>query len=184
MSQSYSNGSHYHSQTLEYTNDTLKSSKPPKHSGDENRTIVGNETVREPSRSDVQSPEKVRDDSDKGDKGGFSSRNQFDRASQLRRSRKKSRRKSDAANTSEVTSPGKLDTSRLTISSSDKENIHESTLPAPETKTASEIVMEEQSRVLTEALDNTATSSASTLSRLHEKTFSRAEYSSNYGNLI
>ena len=54
----------------------------------------------------------------------------------------------------------------------------------PNAKTASDIVMEEQSRVLTEALDNTTMSSVSTLSRLHEKTFSRAEYSSNYGNLI
>jgi len=179
----FTDGDHYHSQTLGYNNDTLKSNKPPGRSDDENRTIVGNETVREHSRSDVQSPEKVRDDTDKNDKGAFSSRNQFDRASQLRRSRKKSRRKSDAANTSTVMSPEKADT---IAPSHDKENLHQSKLTpeTPETKTASDIVMEEQSRVLTEALDNTTMSSVSTLSRLHEKTFSRAEYSSNYGNLI
>ena len=139
--------------------------------------------MRERSRGDVKSPEKVRDDTDRNDKGGFSSRNQFDRASQLRRSRKKSRRKSDAANSSAVMSPEKGDT---TIHSHNKENLHQSKL-VPETqntKTASDIVMEEQSRVLTEALDNTTMSTVSTLSRLHEKTFSRAEYSSNYGNLI
>ena len=85
----FTDGDHYHSQALGYNNDTLKSNKPPGRSDDENRTIVGNETVREHSRSDVQSPEKVRDDTDKNDKGAFSSRNQFDRASQLRRSRKK-----------------------------------------------------------------------------------------------
>lgn len=138
--------------------------------------------MRGRSRNDVQSPEKVQDDTDKSDKGGFSSRNQFDRASQLRRSRKKSRRKSDAANSSAVVSPEKADTS----TTNDKENLYQSKLipETPETKTASDIVMEEQSRVLTEALDNTTMSSVSTLSRLHEKTFSRAEYSSNYGNLI
>ena len=140
--------------------------------------------MREPSRSDVKSPEKVRNDTDKNDKGGFSSRNQFDRASQLRRSRKKSRRKSDAANSSAVMSPERVDTT--TTDSHDKENLHQSKLvpETPNTKTASDIVMEEQSRVLTEALDNTTMSTVSTLSRLHEKTFSRAEYSSNYGNLI
>ena len=80
-------------------------------------------------------------------------------------------------------SPEKADT---TNPSHDKENLHQSKLipETPETKTASDIVMEEQSRVLTEALDNTTMSTVSTLSRLHEKTFSRAEYSSNYGNLI
>ena len=138
--------------------------------------------MRERSRNDVQSPEKVRDDTDKSDKGGFSSRNQFDRASQLRRSRKKGRRKSDAANSSAVMSPEKAETTNT----NDKENLYQSKLipETPDTKTASDIVMEEQSRVLTEALDNTTMSSVSTLSRLHEKTFSRAEYSSNYGNLI
>lgn len=185
LSNGFTNGDHYHSQTISGNNDTLKSNKPPKHSDDENRTIDGNETVRERSRSDVKSPEKVRDDTDRNDKGGFSSRNQFDRASQLRRSRKKSRRKSDAANSSTVMSPEKADTT-TTTHSHDKENLHQSKLvpETPNTKTASDIVMEEQSRVLTEALDNTTMSTVSTLSRLHEKTFSRAEYSSNYGNLI
>ena len=81
-------------------------------------------------------------------------------------------------------SPEKVDTT--TTDSHDKENLHQSKLvpETPNTKTASDIVMEEQSRVLTEALDNTTMSTVSTLSRLHEKTFSRAEYSSNYGNLI
>ena len=145
--------------------------------------MASNETMRERSGGDVQASEKVRDESDKSDKGGFSSRNQFDRASQLRRSRKKSRRKSDAANTSGVMSPEKTDP---ITPSHNKENLHQEKLipDTPNTKTASEIVMEEQSRVLTEALDNTTMSSVSTLSRLHEKTFSRAEYSSNYGNLI
>ena len=51
------------------------------------------------------------EDTDKNDNVGFSSRNQFDRASQLRRSRKK-RKKSDVGNTSEVlTSPNKISSS-------------------------------------------------------------------------
>ena len=122
---------------------------------------------------------------DKNESCGFGSRNQFDRASQLRRSRKK-RRKSDAANTSEVLSPaGNKDVSKLNkddASSPNKENmmvLNGSNL----SKSASDIVKEEQFKVLSETLDNSTLSRLS--QRLHERTFtSRAEYSSNYGNLI
>ena len=101
---------------------------------------------------------------------GFGSRNTFDRASQLRRSRKKSRRRSDAADTT-VTPRRKSDAADATLSPS----------------TAAE-KMARSARVLSESLDQssaTNTTTVSTLSRLHEQTFtSRAEYSSNYGNLI
>ena len=52
--------------------------------------------------------------------------------------------------------------------------------PTPVSKTASEIVKEE-CKLNSDNLNN---SGLSVVSRLHEKTFSRAEYSSNYGNLI
>ena len=101
---------------------------------------------------------------------GFGSRNTFDRASQLRRSRKKSRRRSDAADTT-VTPRRKSDAADATLSPS----------------TAAE-KMARSARQLSESLDQssaTNTTTVSTLSRLHEQTFtSRAEYSSNYGNLI
>ena len=102
---------------------------------------------------------------------GFGSRNTFDRASQLRRSRKKSRRRSDAADTT-VTPRRKSDAADATLSPS----------------TAAAEKMARSARVLSESLDQssaTNTTTVSTLSRLHEQTFtSRAEYSSNYGNLI
>ena len=180
-----SNG--YHSQTLEFNNDTLKNSKQTSNGANEkirigNDDIVNGNTVKVGDNSD-----RNRDSDKANETGGFTSRNQFDRASQLRRSRKK-RRKSDAGNTSDVTSPGRRDTSHLDASSLDQENNLNITVsksiasPAVTVipKTASDIVKEE-CKVLSDTLDN---SRVSVVSRLHEKTFSRAEYSSNYGNLI
>ena len=178
----------YHSQTLEFNNDTLKNSKPIANENEKikvgNDDIVnGNNTVKVGDTSD-----RNRDSDKANETGGFTSRNQFDRASQLRRSRKK-RRKSDAGNMSDVTSPGRKDTSHLDASSLDKENnLNTSSVtisksvasPAVIPKTASDIVKEE-CKILSDTLDN---SRISVVSRLHEKTFSRAEYSSNYGNLI
>ena len=134
-------------------------------------------------------PRKVRGDSkgDGGDKAGdctpataaaagFGSRNTFDRASQLRRSRKKSRRRSDAADTT-VTPRRKSDAADATLSPS-----------CALSPAAAAEKMARSARQLSESLDQssaTNTTTVSAVSRLHEQTFtSRAEYSSNYGNLI
>ena len=137
------------------------------------------------------------EDTDKNDNVGFSSRNQFDRASQLRRSRKK-RKKSDVGNTSEVlTSPNKIsslsDNDRLdtadTVNTGDKETLSSQSVlsPGPH-KTVSDIVKEEcggdHGNTSVNHVNTSVNSRMSVVSRLHDKTFSRAEYSSNYGNLI
>lgn len=180
----------YHSQTLEFNNETLKNTKLPTKDVEE-KTRVVNDDISNENTVKVGGDSDRNKDSDKANEtGGFTSRNQFDRASQLRRSRKK-RRKSDAGNTSDVTSPGRRDTSHLDTSSLDKENnVNASSVTVSKSiastaitlipKTASDIVKEE-CKVLSDTLDN---SQVSVVSRLHEKTFSRAEYSSNYGNLI
>ena len=184
-------GSSFHSQhqlsSQLHNSDTPSKQKHYLPTPDPSETVRHNDsTVSNLTPGDnIEDSGGKKDDVDKNESCGFGSRNQFDRASQLRRSRKK-RRKSDAANTSQVLTPAvnKVVSKANTddASSPNKENmmiLNGSNL----SKSASDIVKEEQCKVLSETLDNSTLSRLS--QRLHERTFtSRAEYSSNYGNLI
>ena len=164
-------------------NDQKNSSKVQSEIRNNDPVIRDNINVAE------KSPVKVDnnlEDTDKNDNVGFSSRNQFDRASQLRRSRKK-RKKSDVGNnTSEVLrSPNRTVLSSSSdndvVNTRDNETLSSQSVlsPGPH-KTVSDIVKEECG----DNINTSVNSRMSVVSRLHDKTFSRAEYSSNYGNLI
>ena len=114
MSHAYS-GSNYHSNTHEYTENSLKKSQKPKYDTP-GKPGVSSDSANHSHRPD--NTEKVGDNrnendkSDKNDGGGFGARNQFDRASQLRRSRKKRKKSDIAGNTSSNDTMNKNETLR------------------------------------------------------------------------
>ena len=167
------NGYHNYQSPLssQLNNDTLKqrSIETVRHTDDS--IVSNNKTVTVGDKKDI-----INDGNDESrERTGFTSRNQFDRSSQLRRSKKK-RRKSDVGNNSSVMSPSVKKDETCDTSSSNKENM---TLDASSVSRSCSVRDEQCSKVLSDTLDN------SSVSRMHERTFtSRAEYSSNYGNLI